>query len=87
MLYIYIYLYLFLLGKILTYSLYTISQISIDRKEHRITELKDEVKRELLAAAVEPSQQQLNIIDAIQRLGVAYHFEKEIEEIDLTTHT
>lgn len=41
--------------------------------------MKEEVKRDLLADAVNPSKQ-LNIIDGIQRLGVAYHFEKEIEE-------
>lgn len=56
-------------------------QISRDGKEHRIRELKEEVRRELiiLAEAVNPSKQ-LNIIDDLQRLGVEYHFEKEIEE-------
>ena len=44
-----------------------------------IEKLKEQFKRELLAAASNSSQQ-LDLIDAIQRLGVAYHFETEIEE-------
>ncbi|KAL6311211.1 hypothetical protein AAG906_000480 [Vitis piasezkii] len=36
-------------------------------------------EKELMAAAGNPSQL-LNFIDAVQRLGVAYHFEREIEE-------
>ncbi|KAG6746083.1 hypothetical protein POTOM_050596 [Populus tomentosa] len=44
-----------------------------------IEKLREQLKRELLAAASNSSQQ-LDLIDAIQRLGVAYHFETEIEE-------
>ncbi|KAG6746084.1 hypothetical protein POTOM_050597 [Populus tomentosa] len=44
-----------------------------------IEKLREQFKRELLAAASNSSQQ-LDLIDAIQRLGVAYHFETEIEE-------
>ncbi|KAA8526909.1 hypothetical protein F0562_008862 [Nyssa sinensis] len=40
--------------------------------------LKEEVRKMLVAAADEPSKQ-LNLIDAIQRLGVFYHFENEID--------
>ena len=43
-------------------------------------DLKKEVKRKLTAAAVANPSQLLNFIDAVQRLGVAYHFEQEIEE-------
>ncbi|KAL6318348.1 hypothetical protein AAG906_039440 [Vitis piasezkii] len=48
-------------------------------KEKQVEDLKEEVRRELMAAAGNPSQL-LNFIDAVQRLGVAYHFEREIEE-------
>ncbi|CBI31280.3 unnamed protein product, partial [Vitis vinifera] len=49
-------------------------------KEEQFVDLKKEVKRKLTAAAVANPSQLLNFIDAVQRLGVAYHFEQEIEE-------
>ncbi|XP_057947853.1 probable sesquiterpene synthase [Malania oleifera] len=59
---------------------YTCEDESIQaQKQGRIEELKEEVRRELAAAAGEISQQ-LHLIDAIQRLGVAYHFQIDIEE-------
>uniref|UniRef100_F6HMZ2 Valencene synthase n=1 Tax=Vitis vinifera TaxID=29760 RepID=F6HMZ2_VITVI len=55
------------------------TQVSRACKEKQVEDLKEEVRRELMAAAGNPSQL-LNFIDAVQRLGVAYHFEREIEE-------
>ncbi|XP_042494139.1 (-)-germacrene D synthase-like isoform X1 [Macadamia integrifolia] len=47
--------------------------------EH-VEELKEEVRRMLMADANDPSKK-LNLIDSLQRLGVAYQFEEEIEEL------
>ncbi|KAL6311327.1 hypothetical protein AAG906_025540 [Vitis piasezkii] len=54
-------------------------EITLAHKEQQLEDLKEEVRRELMASASNPSKQ-LKFIDAVQRLGVAYHFEKEIEE-------
>ena len=54
-------------------------QIARAHKEKQVEDLKEKVRRRLIAVVGNPSQQ-LNYIDAIQRLGVAYHFEREIEE-------
>ncbi|KAJ8621940.1 hypothetical protein MRB53_030469 [Persea americana] len=52
--------------------------------QKRADELKEEVKRMLIT--VNDHLHELNLIDAIQRLGVAYHFEKEIADALIRIH-
>ncbi|XP_057526177.1 (-)-alpha-pinene synthase-like [Amaranthus tricolor] len=51
------------------------------RKEEEIEQLKEEVRKELLGSGDKESLEQLQLIDAIQRLGVDYHFKNEIEDV------
>ncbi|KAL6315656.1 hypothetical protein AAG906_004828 [Vitis piasezkii] len=46
--------------------------ITLAHEEQQLEDLKQEVRRELIAAASNPSQQ-LKFIDAVQRLGLAYN--------------
>lgn len=48
--------------------------------EQEVGELKEKVKIEMLGNSNKPLTGQLEFIDAIERLGVAYHFEKDIDE-------
>ncbi|KAM7490766.1 hypothetical protein LguiA_033687 [Lonicera macranthoides] len=49
---------------------------AIDRQ---LEQLKEEVRQMLVGGSDEPAKQ-LKLIDAIQRLGVSYHFESEIDD-------
>jgi hypothetical protein len=51
-----------------------------EKIKQQVEELKEKVRKMLMAPG-EKSSQKLNFIDAIQRLGVSYHFEDEIQEI------
>ncbi|CAK9134282.1 unnamed protein product [Ilex paraguariensis] len=58
---------------------YAPDSMEIDaHSEQQHQRLKEEVKKQLAAVANKPSQQ-LNLIDAIQRLGVSYHFDTEVD--------
>jgi len=47
--------------------------------EGQIEELKGEVKKMLIDAVDKPLPK-LHLIDQIQRLGIEYHFEREVDE-------
>lgn len=51
-----------------------------DKATERIGELKSEVKTMLASDAYSETRERLNLIDQIQRLGIAYMFDREIRE-------
>jgi 3'-phosphoadenosine 5'-phosphosulfate sulfotransferase len=57
-----------------------VQEIDHEEINEQVQELKEKVRKMLMAPG-EKSSQKLNFIDAIQRLGVSYHFKKEILEI------
>ncbi|KAK9133655.1 hypothetical protein Scep_013183 [Stephania cephalantha] len=58
---------------------YTCDHVAIHGCADEIKKLKEEVRGILKEVGNEPSEQ-LNLIDALQRLGISYHFETEIEK-------
>ena len=60
-----------------------LAQVTRAGEEKQLEDLKEEIRRKLMNAAgnSNSTSQQLKFVDALQRLGVAYHFEREIEEV------
>ncbi|XP_058220677.1 (-)-germacrene D synthase-like [Rhododendron vialii] len=61
------------------FLVYASVAMEVDVKTEQRIELLKEKVREMIAASADKPSQKLSLIDAIQRLGVGYHFETEIE--------
>ncbi|XP_062079321.1 alpha-humulene synthase-like [Humulus lupulus] len=58
---------------------YNISEEELSYKQQRVQELKTVVRKEIFGESTYDVSKQLKLIDAVERLGLSYHFESEIE--------
>ncbi|KAJ4726169.1 Sesquiterpene synthase [Melia azedarach] len=65
----------------LSISSATDDSMETDLIDAKHLELKEEIRRMLTADINKLSKKKVDLIDAIQRLGVSYHFESEVDEI------
>ncbi|KAF4359603.1 hypothetical protein F8388_003606 [Cannabis sativa] len=60
---------------------YNISEQDLYCQQQKVEELKEVIRREIFAAYYDAWKNQLKIIDVVERLGLSYHFETEIENM------